>query len=53
MSPIHWPWRGVREVLCWGVSGFRSQRAGEALQKLGVFLGIAGSVALNPSSNTP
>lgn len=40
------------EVLSWGDSGFKSQWAGEALQELGVFLGIVGSVALNLSSNT-
>ena len=49
MSPIPWPGRVVREVLSWGVSGFRSQWAGEALQELGLFLGVVGSVALNPS----
>ena len=52
VSPIPCPGRVVREVLSWGVSDFRSQQAGEALQKLGVFLGTVSSVALNLSSNS-
>lgn len=50
ISPIPRPMKGVRRVVpSWGVSGFSSQGAGEVL---GLFLGILGSVAPNPSSDT-